>query len=217
MNVLILTKCVFAEDELVEKLNLLGHEVFCSNRILDELKKDIKNTPVINYFPTIIFSETVSDDEVGQVVKNKNIQNAVLFRKATTFSKKRHKEYEDEKISFLFMDDPLEEMGEKLRRNQDENQANRKPNIMSFNIKDIDSMLVLSNQERQVFEILYDAKSKVVSREEICKKVWAQVTNSNLAQTSTIVRRIKLKLENSDFVNCDLQTIWGKGYRIIAD
>ncbi|ROZ36435.1 DNA-binding response regulator, partial [Enterococcus avium] len=43
------------------------------------------------------------------------------------------------------------------------------------------------------------------------------VTNSNLAQTSTIVRRIKVKLEDSGFVNCDLQTIWGKGYRIITD
>jgi DNA-binding response OmpR family regulator len=75
----------------------------------------------------------------------------------------------------------------------------------------------LSNQERQVFEILYNAKGKVISREDICNKIWAQVTNSNLAQTSTIVRRIKVKLEDSGFVNCDLQTIWGKGYRIITD
>ncbi|MDT2397074.1 helix-turn-helix domain-containing protein [Enterococcus avium] len=216
MNVLILTKCVFAEGELIKKLNLLGHEVFCSNRLFEELIKDSKNYPVINYFPNIIFSETISDDEVGQIVKNENIQHSSLFRKATTFSK-NHREYENEDVNFLFMDDPLEEIGEKLRKNQVQCQQNSKPNLLSFNIKDIDSMLFLSNQERQVFEILYNAKGRVISREEICKKIWSQVTNSNLAQTSTIVRRIKIKLEDSGFSTCDLQTIWGKGYRMITD
>lgn len=216
MNVLILTKCVFAEEELIKKLNLLGYEVFCSSHLLEVLIEDTKNYPVINYFPNIIFSETISDDEVSQVAKNEDIKDSILFRKATTFSKNHH-EYENDKFNFLFMDDSLEEIGEKLRKNHAQYQESSKPNLLSFNIKDIDSMLFLSNQERQVFEILYNAKGKVISREDICNKIWAQVTNSNLAQTSTIVRRIKVKLEDSGFVNCDLQTIWGKGYRIITD
>ncbi|MBO0452052.1 MULTISPECIES: winged helix-turn-helix domain-containing protein [Enterococcus] len=216
MNVLILTKCVFAEEEILKKLHLLGYEVFCSNHLLEGLIKDNKNYPVINYFPNIIFSETISDDEVMELAKNESIQDSVLFRKATTFSKNHH-EYENENFNFIFMDDPLEVIGEKLRKNHALYQESSKLNLLSFNIKDIDSMLFLSNQERQVFEILYNAKGKVISREDICKKIWAQVTNSNLAQTSSIVRRIKMKLEDSGFVNCDLQTIWGKGYRILTD
>ena len=51
MNVLILTKCVFAEEELIKKLNLLGYEVFCSSHLLEGLIEDTKNYPVINYFP----------------------------------------------------------------------------------------------------------------------------------------------------------------------
>lgn len=216
MNVLILTKCVFAEEELIKKLNLLGHEVFCSNCLFEELIKDTKSYPITNFFPSIIFSETLSDEEVVKVAKNENIQHSILFRKATTFSK-NHKEYENGKIYFLFMNDPLEEIGEKLRKNQVQYQQNTKPSLLSFNIKDIDSMLFLSNKERQVFEILCNAKRRVVSREEICQKIWSQVTNSNLAQISTIVRRIKIKLEESGFVNYDLQTIWGKGYRLITE
>lgn len=216
MNILILTKCVFAEAELIKKLNLLGHEVFCSNHLFDELKSESKSCPVINHFPHIIFSETIPNDELELVIKNKLIQEAMLYRKATTFSTK-HQEYDSDKFLFLYMDDPLEVFGEKLRKNLVQQSLDNKPNLLSFNIRDIDAMLFLSNQERHVFEILYNAKGRVVSREEICKKIWSQVTNSNLAQTSTIVRRIKTKLEDSGFVNCNLQTIWGKGYRIITN
>ncbi|MGL9817096.1 MULTISPECIES: hypothetical protein [Enterococcus] len=73
MNVLILTKCVFAEEELVKKLNLLGYEVFCSNHLLKELVNEATNYQVINYFPNIIFSETVSDDEMWLVAKNESM------------------------------------------------------------------------------------------------------------------------------------------------
>lgn len=216
MNVLILTKCVFAEEELVKKLNLLGYEVFCSDHLLKELVNEATNYQVINYFPNIIFSETVSDDEMWLVAKNESIRDSVLFRKATTFTKS-HKEYENENFNLLFMDDPLEKIGEKLRKNYVQCQQNTRASLLSFNVKDLDSMLLLSNQEKLVFEILFNAKGSVVSREEICKKIWSQVSNSNLAQTSTIVGRIKAKLEESGFVDCDLQTIWGKGYRIIAN
>ena len=216
MNVLILTKCVFAEEELVKKLNLLGYEVFFSNHLLKELVNEATNYQVINYFPNIIFSETVSDDEMWLVAKNESIRDSVLFRKATTFTKS-HKEYENENFNLLFMDDPLEKIGEKLRKNYVQCQQNTRASLLSFNVKDLDSMLLLSNQEKLVFEILFNAKGSVVSREEICKKIWSQVSNSNLAQTSTIVGRIKAKLEESGFVDCDLQTIWGKGYRIIAN
>ena len=77
MNVLILTKCVFAEEELIKKLNLLGYEVFCSSHLLEGLIEDTKNYPVINYFPNIIFSETISDDEVSQVAKNEDIKDSI--------------------------------------------------------------------------------------------------------------------------------------------
>lgn len=216
MNVLILTNCVFAEEELVKKLNLLGYEVFCSTHLLNELINETTNYPVIQYFPNIIFSETISDDEMGLAAKNENIQNSVLFRKATTFTK-NHKDFDNERFNLLFMDSPLEEIGEKLRRNHTHRQQNNGLNLLSSNSKDIYSRLFLSNKEKQVFEILYNAKGSVVSRNEICKKIWSQVTNSNLAQTSAIIQRIKVKLEGSVFVNCDLQTIWGKGYRIITD
>ncbi|QZO10894.1 winged helix-turn-helix domain-containing protein [Enterococcus raffinosus] len=216
MNVLVLTKCFFAEEELVRKLSMLGYEVFCSSHLLKGLTVKTSIYPVINYFPIIIFSETVSDEEIEQILKNETIQTANVFRKATTFLG-NYKSQSSEFLSMLFMDEPLEEISKKLKKNYIHSLENSSLNILSFDIKDLDSILLLSKQEKQVFEILYDAKGDLVSREEICEKVWSQVTKSNLAQTSTIVKRIKVKLEESGFVNCDLQTIWGKGYRIMAE
>ena len=216
MNVLILTKCIFAEEELVRKLSMLGHEVFCSSKLLKGLTVKTSIYPVINYFPIIVFSETVSDEEVDQILKNETVQAASFFRNATTFLG-NYKSQSSDFLSMLFMDEPLEEIGKKLKRNQMNSQEKNSLNVLSFDIRDLDTMLLLSKQEKQVFEILYNAKGGLISREEICEKVWSQVTKSNLAQTSTIVKRIKVKLEESGFVNCDLQTIWGKGYRIVSD
>lgn len=216
MNVLILTKSIFAEEELMKRLSLLGHEVFCSSHLLKGLTVKTSIYPIINYFPIIIFSETVSDEEVEQILKNETVHSASFFRKATTFLG-NYKSQSSEYLNMLFMDEPLEELSKKLRNNYINSQENNSLNILSFDIKDLDSMLLLSKQEKQVFEILYNAKGGLISREEICEKVWSQVTKSNLAQTSTIVKRIKAKLEESGFVNCDLQTIWGKGYRIVTE
>ncbi|GCF94663.1 hypothetical protein NRIC_25540 [Enterococcus florum] len=38
--------------------------------------------------------------------------------------------------------------------------------------------------------------------------------NSHLSQTSVLIKRIKMKLENAGFDPEMLQTIWGSGYRL---
>lgn len=60
-----------------------------------------------------------------------------------------------------------------------------------------------------------EADGEIVSREEICEKIWSKVTQSNLARTSSIVKRIKIKLDGLGIDDSSLQTLWGKGYRLI--
>ena len=47
--------------------------------------------------------------------------------------------------------------------------------------------------------------------------LWGNVSQSRLAQLSSLVKNIKLKLETLEVDQEVIQTIWGKGYRVRKD
>ncbi|MBU5585120.1 helix-turn-helix domain-containing protein, partial [Enterococcus sp. S181_ASV_20] len=67
MTVLLLTKSYSYEQDFVKKLNDLGYEVLCSNQVLLDLQSTDKEefSSELDYFDTVILSETISDQEVA--------------------------------------------------------------------------------------------------------------------------------------------------------
>ncbi|MBO1308536.1 winged helix-turn-helix domain-containing protein [Enterococcus sp. 669A] len=217
MNVLILTNCLLAEMEFTKKLNMLGYEVFCSHDLLNKFKEKNLHDNVTKFFQNIIISETVSDGEMEDLLKNKFFYSDVLYRK--TSSSLDVLENKDSRIQDLILpDEPLESLREKLSKtNRNKvNLLNKQfidPSTISSN--NLNGFLPFSKQEKIVFEILREANGNIVSREKICETIWSEVTQSNLARTSSILKNIKIKLEEVGIDNSNIQTLWGKGYRLV--
>lgn len=76
------------------------------------------------------------------------------------------------------------------------------------------TLINLSSLELQVLERLRSQPGEIVSRDELCLALWGNVSQSRLAQLSSLVKNIKLKLETLEMDQEVIQTIWGKGYRV---
>ena len=88
-----------------------------------------------------------------------------------------------------------------------------KENEMNYGI--METLHRLSQTESRILSILIEAGSQVVTREEICHKVWnEEVTKSHLASLSSTITRIKMKFEQANVEKVAVQTLWGRGYRI---
>ncbi|MGM0113377.1 helix-turn-helix domain-containing protein [Enterococcus sp. DIV0187] len=88
-----------------------------------------------------------------------------------------------------------------------------KDNEMNYGI--METLHRLSQTESKILSILIEAGNQVVTREEICHKVWnEEVTKSHLASLSSTVTRIKMKFEQANVEKVAVQTLWGRGYRI---
>lgn len=84
-----------------------------------------------------------------------------------------------------------------------------------INRRIIETLHRLSQTESKILSILIEAGNQVVTREEICHKVWNEdVTKSHLASLSSTVTRIKTKFEQGNLEKIAIHTLWGKGYRI---
>nr|MBO1342802.1 helix-turn-helix domain-containing protein [Enterococcus sp. 665A] len=214
MNVLILTKCILAEEEFTRRLYMLGYEVFCSFDLLSRLKNKMSSDTITKYFQIIIISETVPDNEVEYLLENREFQSSTLYRKSSTMIEVSKNE-ESPIQAILATNESLESLREKLSQNNKKNTSDKFANISPLAKENIKSFFPFSKQEKIVFELLREADGEIVSREEICEKIWSKVTQSNLARTSSIVKRIKIKLEGLGIDDSSLQTLWGKGYRLI--
>ena len=91
--ILILTKNLLIEQQLQSQLQHLNYEVLCSVELLNQLKmsvqtmkdnedgqRNFKRKLLINY-QAIILSETISDNEIQELVSNIQLTKQVLLRK----------------------------------------------------------------------------------------------------------------------------------------
>lgn len=83
MTVLLLTKSYSYEQDFVKKLNDLGYEVLCSNQVLLDLQSTDKEefSSELDYFDTVILSETISDQEVATCLETLKLFHCRLIRK----------------------------------------------------------------------------------------------------------------------------------------
>ena len=77
------------------------------------------------------------------------------------------------------------------------------------------SNISLSATESKLFIILYEQQNSILSREELCYKIWQrEQSNSTMSQLSVMVKRLKDKLSKQNVEGPIIKTCWGKGYKL---
>lgn len=224
VRVLVLTKNILAEEGITKKLQHLNYEVFCSTSILDELQSNGHMPELVNYFPIIIIGETISSYEMEILLPKLKKHGQQIFREID------HPLSEDEKSQLLNhglsgyvqSSDSIELLRENLAevmagyQNYEPIEAEACFKKESRGLSAM-TLINLSTLELQVLEKLRSKPGEIISRDELCMTLWGNVSQSRLAQLSSLVKNIKLKLEILEIDQEVIQTIWGKGYRVMSD
>ena len=210
-QILLLTKNPLNENKIEKQLRQLGHEVFSSRILLNSFLQinDKSNYEILSLFDAIIISETIDNSELVILLKVLKKYNLPILRKTNeTMDKIKNKEWRDKGISnFINRNPEIEVLREKLKVESSKKINNGKKN----NLKILN--LGLSHDEIKLFSILYVSK-RVVSRDELCIKMWGEKTNSRLSQLSALINKLKLKMSKLHIEGVVIETIWGRGYKL---
>lgn len=219
-QIVILTRNITAEMPFQEKLQLLGYEVFCSNMILEALLQR-RNLNSLSIFKIVIFSESVSDEEVIQIlsVLPENIKSFRIDEAIPEDEKKKVLE-ENGLHNWLKAGMTMNELREALG-NIIFSSYSPKSEIRSVHLNtDKARQLVfsLSNREKQIFGLLVLANGETLPRNEICNRLWkGKVNNSTLTQLSQFIKHIRSKMERHKIDKELLGTEWRSGYFLSAE
>lgn len=79
--------------------------------------------------------------------------------------------------------------------------------------------LVLTKREFRVLQELIEADGRPLSQEELCRLVWDKaVLNASIkCQLSTLIRKLRDKMDHAGFASDKLKTVHGKGYQLIKE
>ena len=216
MTILLLTKSLSFEQDFVRSLNDLGHEVLCSKKFLTDLQRNDYFGMDLNYFDTLILSETISDQEVSHILPFFSNFSCSIYRK--TFSPMIPEAINSWKKlgirGFISQKTRFEDLREELM-------ACNEKKLVRHETSNIDEMTMdnlvrsFSNQELQVFRILQESLTSYISRETLSQQLWGELpTKSKESRLSGIIRSIKKKLSDFGFDDSCLETSWGRGYRL---
>lgn len=225
IRVLVLTKNILAEEIITKKLQHLNYEVFCSTSILNEIQVTGHIPKLVNHFPIIVIGETISSYEMELMLPGLTERGQSILREVD------HYLGEEERASLKKLglsgavqnSDSVELLREKLAEvTTQQHQRSFKPMVEEKPLVVVEedksfsalTLVNLSSLELQVLEKLRSCSGEIVSRDELCMTLWGNVSQSRLAQLSSLVKNIKLKLEIFAVDKEVIQTIWGKGYRV---
>ncbi|MGG5332578.1 helix-turn-helix domain-containing protein [Enterococcus sp. AZ163] len=221
--ILVLTKNLLTEQTLQEQLQHLNYEVFCSVAMLEQIKQSPNRKQMIESYQAIIFSETLTDQEIRELLIYVNDENNLLVRKLIH----QPSEQETEKLHqmgidlWIFEGESLDLMREQLAIQLVSCQNKESSDVVFLYQKEHsprsleDFKECLSKNERLTFDCLIQENGRLVSREALCYHLWeGPPNNSRLTQISVIVKRLKLKLRNVGFHEDLIDTVWGQGYRL---
>ncbi|MGL9727702.1 winged helix-turn-helix domain-containing protein [Enterococcus sp. DIV0756] len=222
-NVLILTRNILSDGELQKKLQYLNYEIFCSSSLFEYIIQEQKYPEMINHFQFIIFSETVSSAEIKFLLPVFENRKNLLFRK-TVEDAESEEVISTGKLTVinLTMDSVREKLME-ARLSHSDSGSFRKVRIDSgigekIKIPEQLDQLNLSKLEEKVFNELYYSNGEVITREALCDKIWGTgVTNSHLSHLSSIVKKLRTKIEQMNLCEEAIKTVWGEGYQLSAD
>lgn len=213
--ILLLTKSLSFEQDFIRNLNDLGHEVLCSKKFLNDLQTRDYFGMDLNYFDSLILSETISDYEVSKILPVFLNFNCSIYRKTTnTVPAETINTWKSLGIAgFISQSTHFDELREELVLCS-QNKTSLKLELSNSEEVQFETLLRnLSNQELQVFRILQESKNKYISRETLSQQLWGEPpTKSKESRLSGIVRSIKKKLSDYGFDEACLETSWGRGY-----
>lgn len=241
-QVLILTRNVLAEQEIQQKLQSLDYEVYCSSKVFKNCRQHLETREFFKLFQYVILSETICEREVTELIPLlKNYSIRIIRKVETNVTEMDHRYLEIEQLNAIISSaDSVDELREclynlKKKDEQTEDiqhtsnvvQLSGKVSLIGSNYLQnsgkynevnrgiIETLHRLSQTESKILSILIESGNEVVTREELCHKVWnEEVTKSHLASLSSTVTRIKIKFEQANIEKIAVHTLWGKGYRI---
>lgn len=212
-QILLLTNNLLNETVIEKRLRQLGHEVFTSMKLIELILREKSTINFIKVFHCIILSETIANTEVKQLAK-KACQNSIpIVRK----SDEAIDEFEMDEwkevgiIDWLECRPSVEVLREKLYFDKKE----IKEIFPALKERRSISNFSLNKSEIKLFAILYQSNTEVVSRNELCLRMWnTSKNNSRMAQLSTIVNHLKKKLSSKNINGTIVDTHWGQGYSL---
>lgn len=219
LPVLILTKSLIAEERLQNQLQKIDYEVLVSRRINTYEVGVHTNFQCLSYFWIVIFSETLTDLEVTQLLETKRFEGKILLRKTDNISKiSIDTGSENQSLIEISHDCDLNELMMTLDSVQHKHQTKRLAFTQAkdserFNDKMVMFLQKLTKNEIKVVEILLENYGQSVSREEMSARIWGTFDESKKVQLSALINRIKKKAEDSRDI-LTIVTFWGRGYSL---
>lgn len=215
MTVLLLTKSFSYEQEFVKMLNFLGHEVLCSRQVFLDIYNQEEFTKDLDYFDTVIVSETISDEEAITCLSLlEKFRCSVVRKTLADLDDDMLAKWKQRGVSaFISQETDFEELREKLS-----NKDQKKPKVEPVLAKEKDITLEnfdysLTKQEYKAFRLLEQSKGKYITREDMCYALWnAAPSKSKESRLSGIIKSLKKKMAEYDLDETQLKTSWGNGY-----
>lgn len=221
--ILILTKNLLAEQKLQEDLQHLNYEVFCSINMLTQLRNKPNYFQIVQSYQAIIFSETLTNQEVKKLLIFAEPEDSLLIRKFI------HEPSTTEKTevtemgldTWIYQGQSLDILREHLvknlirfQENEDNDHFISSPKVSSpQSLEEFQSRL--TKRELSTFKCLLSSEGGLVSRESLCNYLWkSEPNNSRLTQISVLIKRLKAKLKGAGFQDDLIETVWGYGYRM---
>ncbi|HFE9852282.1 helix-turn-helix domain-containing protein [Enterococcus faecalis] len=217
-QILLFTQNVLNEKYFEKCLRKLGHEVFTTKDMIDLCLLERESKGFITTFQYVILSETVCNIEAKELaIRLSKYQIPIVRKSDEKLDKSSLHEWKEVNISEWIGNCPnIEVLREKfaIEKASYETQLSiiqeTKERISVYNLN-------LSNNQLKLFLILYEAKSKLVSREEACLKMWNKsISNSGKSQLSMLVNQLKSKLMFKNIKGPIIETCWGRGYKLDA-
>ncbi|MGG5371637.1 winged helix-turn-helix domain-containing protein [Enterococcus sp. AZ196] len=212
MKILLLTNNLLNEAIFIKKIQILDHEVFVSQSLL-KTKNWAELLEISLYFDGIIFSETVSNIEMKNVLHNLKQLELPIIRKLisndTLIKEENKRECMMDKYFEFHIESSLIDLRELLSGLpfQEKKSVSTERDKLRF------SDLRLSSKEKKVLLMLHYSDEKILSRKELVNSIWEVEENeSTLSQLSSIIKRIRRKILESGVSSSAITTLWGRGY-----
>jgi DNA-binding response OmpR family regulator len=217
-RILLLTKCPHAELSIEETILKLGHEVFCSSSLLKSLKYKELSLDFLYNFQIILLSETIPNREVEELLIKIKHSNSMVVQIVDIIPDEAEllKRTDQGICAFLPKKASLEGIRETLSFEKIVDTNNSTTELIidaDSDENDLLRILNLTTQERKLLQELIQVGGNVLSREDLCRRIWMkEPTSSTRSQLSSLIKRIKQKMDESYFDSNCVKTVWGKGY-----
>ena len=209
MQLLVLTKVPLYEENFENQLKQLGNEVYCSSKLLEMIRIETFNKQFLTQFEGIIFSETLFEKEIEDLIKELPNGRFKLFRRVIDVDcDERVKSNYD---ALIPVNSNLENLRDTLQIVEISRLAiQKKEQDQQLSVKQKLSDLTLKLKQKEIVYYLIQAGDRIVSREELSRQIWGKEPNASvLASLSKVVSKVNEKLEN-EFGHVAIQTLWGK-------